>query len=86
MIICQYVVQNRISRTPYHPIVGAHAVTGGPKFQSRHYLAPQRKLRSPKLKHEALEISEVKGPLKESWITVILVPFESKVFSHYNCC
>jgi len=26
---------------------GAHAMTGGPKFQCRHHLAPQRKLRSP---------------------------------------
>jgi len=26
------------------------------------------------------------GPLKEKCITVILGPFESKVFSHYNCC
>jgi len=24
--------QNRISRTPYSPIGGTHAVTGGPKF------------------------------------------------------
>ena len=26
------------------------------------------------------------GPLKEKCITIILGPFESKVFSHYNCC
>jgi len=68
------------------PNWGGHAVTGGPKFQSCHHLAPQRKLRSPKLKYEVLEISEVRDPLKEKCITVILGPFESKVFSHYNCC
>jgi len=34
----------------------------GPNVQSRYHLAPQRKLRSPKLKYEALEISEVRGP------------------------
>ena len=26
------------------------------------------------------------GPLKEKCITVIFGPFESKLFSHYNCC
>jgi len=26
------------------------------------------------------------GPLKEKCITVTLVPFASKVFTHYNCC
>ena len=55
---------SRISRTPYPPIGGEHVVTGGPKFQSRHHLSPQRKLRSPKLKYEALEISEVRGPFE----------------------
>jgi len=38
--------QSRISRTPY-PQLGVHAFTGGPKVQSRHHLAPQRKPRSP---------------------------------------
>jgi len=45
-------------------IGGGHSVTGGPKFQSRHHFAPQRKLRSLKLKYEALEISEVRGPFE----------------------
>jgi len=53
------------------PNWGANAVTGGPKFQSRHHLAPQRRLRSPKLKYEALEISDVR------------VPFERKVHCSY---
>ena len=43
---------------------GVHAVTGGPKFQSCHHLALQRKLRSPKLEYEALEIIEVRGPFE----------------------
>jgi len=55
------------------PQLGGHAVTGGPKFQSRHHLVPQRKLRSPKLEYESLEISEVRGP------------FERKVhYSHFG--
>ena len=50
-------------------------------------LSPQRKLRPSKLKYEALELSEVEDLLKEKclYITVNLVPFESKVFTHYNC-
>jgi len=44
----------------------------GPKIQSCHHLAPHMKLRSPNLKYEALEISEVSGP------------FEGKVLRHYR--
>jgi len=64
------------------PNWGEHAVAGGPKFQSRHHLGPRRKLRSPKLKCESLEISEVRG-LVEKCITVTLGPFESKVARLY---
>jgi len=68
--------QSRISRTPYFPIGGHPAtVPQGPNFRTPHALATQRKLRSPqipKLKYEALEISEVGGP------------FERKVFIHYS--
>jgi len=46
------------------PIEGAHAVAGGPKFQSRDIFALQRKLRFPNLKCEALEISEFRGPFE----------------------
>jgi len=61
---------------PYQP----HSITPnlgvtlsqGPKIQSRHHFATQRKLRSTKLKYEALEISEVRGP------------FERKVLMHYS--
>ena len=55
---------SRIIRTTYHPIGGARCHRG-PKIQSHHHLAPQRRLRSPKLKYEALEISEVRGPLEK---------------------
>ena len=62
--------QSRISRTPYPQFGGPRCHTGL-KIQTRHHLAPQRKLRSPKLKYEALEISEVTGS------------FESKVQYSY---
>jgi len=63
--------QSRISRTPYPQLGGPHCRRVS-KFQSRHHLAPQRKPRFPKLKNEALEISEVRGP------------FEIKVLMHYS--
>ena len=50
-----------VSAALHTPQLGGHAITGGQKFQSRHHLAPQRKLRTPKLEYEALEISEVRG-------------------------
>jgi len=70
LTFCNHIISDRNEKPePYHPHSippnwGAHAVTGGPIFQSRHHLAPQRKLRSPKLKYEVLEISEVKGPFE----------------------
>jgi len=64
--------QSRISRTPYPPIGEGARCHKGPKIQSRHHLAPQRKLRSPKLKYEALEISEPRRP------------FERKVLMNYS--
>ena len=89
----QWCSQSRISRTPYphwgHAVPGVQnsAVTGS-KIKSRHHLAPQMEFQPSKLKYEELEISQVGDPLKEkcSCITVTLVPFESKVFTHYNCC
>jgi len=54
-----------VSAALHTPQLGwPHAGTGGPKFQSRHHLAPQIKLRFPKLKYEALEISEFRGPFE----------------------
>jgi len=55
-----------ISAALHTPQLGGHAVTGGPKFQSRNNLAPQRKLRSPKLKYEAWEISKVGAPFQRN--------------------
>jgi len=46
------------------PNWGAHAVTGGPKFEAGHHFAPQRKLLSSKLKYEAIEISEFREPFE----------------------
>jgi len=63
--------QSCISRTPYPPI-GGPTLSQEPKIQSRHHLAPQKKLRPPKLKYETLEISEVGGP------------FKRKVLIHYS--
>jgi len=58
-----------------------HAVTGTQNS------VPSR-LRPPKSKYKALEISEVGGPLKEKclYITVTFGPFGSKACTHYNCC
>jgi len=53
------------------PSGGAHAVTGAPKFNPSPLSRPE-KTSIPKLKYEALEISEVRGP------------FERKVPMHYN--
>jgi len=44
------------------PPIGGARYHKGPKIQSRYHVAPQRKLRSPKLKYEAQESSEVRGP------------------------
>ena len=56
------------------PVISKSELTlsQGPKIQSCHHLAPHMKLRSPNLKYEALEISEVSGP------------FEGKVLRHYR--
>ena len=62
MFMCLAICATRaVSAAPHTFQLGGNAVTGGPKFQSRHHLAPQRKLRSPKLKYEALEINEFMG-------------------------
>ena len=63
-------VGRALSAALHTPQLGAHWHRG-PKIQSPHHLAPQRKLRSSKLKYEALE-SEVR------W------PFERKVLMYYS--
>ena len=67
--------------------LGRPTLSQGPKIQSRHHLAPQRKLRSPNWNMKHQKSVKLGGPLKEKClcITVTLVPFESKVFTHYNC-
>ena len=64
--------QSRISRTPYPPI-GGPTLSQGPKIQSRHHLAPQRKLRPSKSKYEALQLTEVGGLWKKSAYTLQLL-------------
>ena len=62
--IPHFVAGRAVSAALHIPKLGvAHAVTGGPKF-SPVTITTQGKLRSLKLKYEALEISEVRGPLK----------------------
>jgi len=69
------------------PPIGGASCHRGPKIQPCHHLAPQRKLRSPKLKYEALEVNEVKGTSERKVLMhySYLGSFESKVFTHYNC-
>jgi len=63
--------------------LGGSTLSQGPTVQFHHHLAPQRKLRTLKLKYEALEISEVGGPLKEKclYITVTLDSFSKQDIS-----
>jgi len=66
----KYHIRLDMHTQPYQPHYippnwGGARCRRGPKIQSHHHLAPQRRLRSPKLKYEALEISEVRGPLEK---------------------
>ena len=54
------------------PPIGGGTLSQGAQNSVPSPLIPQRKLRSPKLKYEALAISEVRGP------------FERKVLMHYS--
>ena len=83
-----------LSPEPYQPHSkppnwGGPRCHSGPKIKSRDHLDPQRKLRSSKLKYEALEISEVISLWKPFERKVLLhysYTFENKLFTHYNCC
>jgi len=59
------------------------ALSQGSKIPVPLLLSISEKASIPKLKYEALEISEVRGTLKEKCITVTLGPFESKVAHLY---
>ena len=85
-VLFDFFVSRAVSAALHNPNLGARCHRG--HNSAYHHLAPQRKLRLINLKNEALEISEVGGPLKEkcSYITVTLGPFESKVLTHYSCC
>jgi len=79
--------QSHISRTPYPP-TGENAVTGAQNSVPSTLMPPK--------KASALQIEiwstrnqwRWGGPLKEKclYITATLAPFESKVFTRYNCC
>jgi len=60
--------QSRNSRNQCPELGGARCHKGH-KIQSRHNSVPQRKLRSPKLKYEAQEISEVRGLFERKVLT-----------------
>ena len=69
-----YVVTRAVSaalQTP--PNRGGSTLSQGAKIQSRHHLRPERKLWPPKLEYEALEISEIGGPLKEKCLYITLI-------------
>ena len=76
---------------PYQPHsilpIGRPTLSQGPRNSFPSPLSPPEKASTPKLKYEALEISEIRWSFEKQWlcITVTLGPFESKVFTHYNC-
>jgi len=72
MYVCIRVTIRAVSAALHTPHLGGPHYNRVEKFQSCNHLAPQRKPRFPKLKNEALEISEVRGP------------FETKVLMHYS--
>jgi len=81
----QYAVnsQSRISRTPY-PSIGGARCHRGPKIPVPLPLSTPENASTPQIEiHESLEISKVRGFLKEKCITVTLGPFESKVAHLY---
>jgi len=78
---------------PYQPLsipsnLGIHAVIGGAKFSPVTTYPPRESFDPPK--YEALEISEVRGAFERKVLMHYsyfgLAPFQSKVFTHYNCC
>ena len=72
------------------PNWGGHAVTGGsgPKIPVPSPLSTSEKASIPKLKYEALEISEVRGPFerKVHYIYFGLLWKQSRPLIHSTCC
>jgi len=79
--------QSRISRTPY-PQLGGGMLPQGPKIQTPHHLATQKNFDPPNWNMKHWKSVKLGDHLKEKhlYITVNLGPFESKVFTHCNCC
>jgi len=79
-------MQSGINRTP-HPQLGG-ALSQGLKFQSIHHLPLKESVDSlnGNMKHYKLVKLESTSKEKCLYITVTLGPFESKAFTHYNCC
>ena len=78
--------QRRISRTSYTPI-GGPTLPQGAQNSVPSPLSTREKASIPKLKHEALEISEVKGPFERKALMhySYFRTLWKKVFIHYNC-
>ena len=74
--------QSRISRTPYPPLGGGTLSQGAQNSVPSPLNTPE-KIRSPKLKYEALEISEIRGPFERKVLMhalqLLLGHFESMV-------
>ena len=81
------IVPRAVSAALHTPNWCGHAVTET-QNSVQSPLSHPKKASTPQTEKEALEISEVVGPLKEKclYITVNLGPFERKVFTHCNCC
>ena len=82
--VCQCLMNRAVSAALHTHQLWRPTLSQGAKRQSRHHLTPERKLRSLKLKYEALEISEVRGAFERKVLMHpgILGSFES----NYNCC
>ena len=80
-------VVRAVSAALHTPQLGGHTVTGAQNSLPSPLSSP-KKASTPKLKYEAVEITEVGGPFERKvlrlYITVTLGPFQSKVFTHYS--
>jgi len=84
-------IRRAVSAALHTPQLGGATLPQGPKIQTPHHWATQGKLQTPKFPNWNMKHwKSVKSgdPLKEKclYITVNLGSFESKVFTHCNCC